>query len=419
MGGLSVGVGHAVGEVVNPLAKAAAGRVAQAAPKLAGASGRAMRVGAEAVSGAATGAGVSALTGDKPQDVLQNALFGGALSSVGAAVHARGATRPGPGEQGHVTTRPPEGTPRGVLQPVQAGLRQAGESVKQAGRRLKRNWNAGQDMIKPAAVFGGTTLNIPNPVTGGSLGSQFRVIHRVKPNGEQMAPTNFFTSPQAKFIVPHGTPLLGGTVLTGGGTYSINTGTGAESVGSSFTAMKPLLTLPGTGIGASAGIWGSVGQSGTLTPKKLVGAIRRPDGNPEEPFKMTINGGVMASAGWPGIRLTGGTMHTVHIWADMEGKLAKLALNNTDLPLGPFRGLSIAWPHRVIFGGLNRLGRGARKLFPRLEQAGPSAHPGQDHPALPPGPAPGGMTGPHTPARPGDDPQQPGSPEAEPPDQAP
>ena len=110
VGGLSVGVGHAVGEVVNPLAKAAAGRVAQAAPKLAGASGRAMRVGAEAVSGAATGAGVSALTGDKPQDVLQNALFGGALSSVGAAVHARGATRPGPGEQGpgphHPATTP-------------------------------------------------------------------------------------------------------------------------------------------------------------------------------------------------------------------------------------------------------------------------------------------------------------------------
>ena len=419
VGGLSVGMGRAVGEVMSPLARAAADRAALAVPKLAAASGKAVQVGAEAVSGAATGGLVSAATGGNRHDIVQNALFGGALSGVGAAIHARGTPEPGPGEQGQVTVRPPEGTARSVLQPVQNAMRQAGDSVKQAGRRLKRNWNAGQDMIKPGAVFGGTTLNVPNPVTGGSLGSQFRVIHRVKPNGEQMKPTNFFTSPQLKFVVPHGTPLLGGTVLTGGGTYSINTGTGAESVGTSFTAMKPLLTVPGTGIGASAGIWGSIGQSGTLTPKKLVGAIRKPEGNPAEPFKMTINGGVMASVGWPGIRLTGGTMHTLHIWADMEGKLAKVALNNTDLPLGPFRGLNIAWPHRVIFGGLNRFGQGARKLFPRLEKAAPPAIPGQDHPALPAGPVEGSAADPQTPARHEDDAQQPGSHEAKPPDQAP
>ena len=106
VGGLSVGVGHAVGEVVNPLAKAATGRVAQAAPKLAGVSGAAVRVGAEAVSGAATGAGVSALTGDKPRDIAQNALFGGALSGASAVIHARGAPKPTPGEQGPVPHHP-------------------------------------------------------------------------------------------------------------------------------------------------------------------------------------------------------------------------------------------------------------------------------------------------------------------------
>ena len=419
VGGLSVGMGRAVGELVSPLARAAADRAALAAPKLAGASGKIVKVGAEVAGGAGTGALVSAATGGNRHDIVQNALFGGALSGVGAVIHARGTPEPGPGEQGQITVPPAKGTARGVLQPVQNAVRKAGDTVKQTGQRLKRNWNAGQDMIRPGAVFGGTSLNIPNPVTGGSLGSQFRVLHRVKPNGEQSEPTNFFTSPQAKFVVPHGVPLLGGTVLTGGGTYSINTGTKLESVGTSFTAMKPIVGIPGTGIGVSAGIWGSVGQSGTLTPKKLVGAIRKPEGNPEEPFKMTINGGVMASAGWPGIKLTGGTMHTLHIWADMEGKLAKLSLNNTDLPLGPFRGLSIAWPHKVIFGGLNRLGRSARKLFPGLEKAGPSAIPGKNQLTLPPGPVEGSAADPGTPARNQESEQKPGSPEEEPTDQAP
>ena len=128
VGGLSVGVGHAVGEVVNPLAKAAAGQVAQAAPKLAGVSGRAMRVGAEVVSGGATGAGVSALTGDKPQDVLQNALFGGVLSGAGAVIHARGAPKPLPGEQVPVPHHPAT-TPDAAGHPPVAATHEGGAPV--------------------------------------------------------------------------------------------------------------------------------------------------------------------------------------------------------------------------------------------------------------------------------------------------
>jgi len=430
VGGLSAGMGHMVGEVVNPLAKAAAGRVAQAAPKLAGVSGHTIRVGAEAVSGAATGGLVSAATGDNQHDIVQNALFGGALSSVGAAIRARGAHEPVPGKGNHpqassaaeqVTSPSMARMAKDAFRPVQQAVRQAGEAVKQTGEKIKQSWQAGQDMVKPGAWFIGTTPNIPNSVTGGSLGSQFRVQHRVKPGAEKMKPTAFFTSPQAKFIVPHGTPLLGGTVITGGGTYSINTGTRTESMGASFSALKPLGGIPGTDIGASLGIWGSIGQSNTLTPKKIAGAVRNPEGNPKQPFRMTVNGGLMASVGWPGFKITGGTMHTLHVWADMEGKLERLALNNTELPLGPFRDLNISWPHRVIFGGLNRFGAKARKTFPRLAKAGPPAIPGHDHPgpAQQTEPAPGNAADPRTQARTPEGEQQPGSPGEEPPDQAP
>ena len=178
VGGLSVGVGHAVGEVVNPLAKAAAGQVAQAAPKLAGASGRAMRVGAEAVSGAATGAGVSALTGDKPQDILQSALFGGALSGAGAVIHARGAPKPVPGEQGPAPHHP-AGTPG------TAGYPAAG---------------AAHEGVAPASGSAGSSdpLTRPHPPS-----SEDVPVHGAGPHGSA-SETRETQRPE------HGTPAAGG-----------------------------------------------------------------------------------------------------------------------------------------------------------------------------------------------------------------
>ena len=103
VGGLSVGVGHAVGEVVNPALHA----LTRAAPKVAQ---RVARAGAEAASGAATGGIVSAATGDKPRDIAQDALFGGALSGMSAAVHARAAHEPAPGHPEHTQPQSHPGT---------------------------------------------------------------------------------------------------------------------------------------------------------------------------------------------------------------------------------------------------------------------------------------------------------------------
>ena len=454
VGGLSVGVGHAVGEAVTPLSKAAAGRVARAAPKLSGASGKLVQVGSEAVTGAATGAGVSALAGDKPHDIAQNALFGGVLSSVSAVFHARGAHEPTPegqprpvsGQpqprleaepaqphtQPHVDT-PAGGPPGGTPQPpprttfpslgrMKDALRPVGETIRLGGTKMKHTWNAAQDVIRPAAVFKGTTPFVDNPVTHGSVGSQFAVFPRSKPGEPKPAPSAFFTSPQLKVAVPHGVPLLGGATFTGGGTYSYNIPRQVDAAGASFTLTKPIAMVPGTDFGVSGGIWGSVGQSGTITPRKVLEALRDPQGIPEQPFKMTINLGLIGSAGGPGFKLTGGTMHTLYVEADMEGNLNRLALNNTELPLGPFRGVSIGWPHRVILGGLNRLGAAKHRRYPAPNAAGATDAPGHGHlrPAQDVEPTPDGTVVSHDPLQGrdagGGEPTLPGPPQKDLPD---
>ena len=138
VGGLSVGVGHAVGEVMAPLSRLgahAAPGVAEAgvegADKVApavqgaarvGAKAWATRVGTEAVSGGVTGGIVSAATGDKPHDIMQNALFGAALSGAGSAIRVKGPGLHEVGAQGHVeTTKGAPADPRSHEQPSGAG----------------------------------------------------------------------------------------------------------------------------------------------------------------------------------------------------------------------------------------------------------------------------------------------------------
>ena len=254
----------------------------------------------------------------------------------------------------------PGGLP-GMMRGAKAALQSARDGVQ-------AKWAGVSDMVRPNAVFGGTTFGFDFPATGGSAGSQFAVFPRApRPGAPAPAPTAFFTSPQFKAKVPDAVPGLGGLNFTAGGTYSVNTGTHADAAGSSFTLTKPLLPA-GSPVQASAGIWGSVGQAGTLTPGKVSAALRGPVA-PPPPFAMTVNVGLFGSVGLPNAKFSGGTMHTLHIGADRAGKLNRLALNNTELSRGILDGADIGGMHKAITGAINDVAVIKNGQVPALEPA--------------------------------------------------
>ena len=122
VGGLSVGVGHAVGEAVNPVLNPAVKGAEAGAARVASKLGTLRRAGTAAVTGAATGGAVSAAAGDDPHDIVQNALFGGALGGVTALLHAgKPSGPPGGGRRGHRVAKTAPGVQDAPASPAPHG----------------------------------------------------------------------------------------------------------------------------------------------------------------------------------------------------------------------------------------------------------------------------------------------------------